>query len=195
MEITGAGRPIQGDGLHIPVDSECTVGIVPEALCAPYFAGEDGVCENGIDGNGDCLDAGDLIEVDVAFDAHETEYRIEITAIDLCQGQSTPASASLATTAIDFTTVPPCFVATAAYGTPLAHEVWALRRFRDRYLMSSRAGRAFVDAYYSVAPRAADIIAAHPWLRTTSRVLLTPLVVLARYLTEEDAREGVSSRH
>jgi hypothetical protein len=34
----------------------------------------------------------------------------------------------------------------------LADEIWALRRFRDRYLMTNPTGRAFVDAYYSVGP-------------------------------------------
>ena len=188
LEITSAGKPIQGDGLHIPVDSECSGEVAPEALCAPYLANEDGECENGvdIDGDGDCLDPGDVIIVNTAFDAHETDYEVEITAIDLCQGQSDPVAAGLKTTSIDFTTVPPCFIATAAYGSPLADEIWALRRFRDRYLMTNPAGRAFVDAYYSVGPHAADIIVEHPWMRTTTRVLLTPLVALARYLTAKN---------
>ena len=188
LEITSAGKPIQGDGLHIPVESECSGGVAPEALCAPYLADEDGECENGvdIDGDGDCLDPGDVIIVNTAFDAHETDYEVEITAIDLCQGQSDSVAAGLKTTSIDFTTVPPCFIATAAYGSPLADEIWALRRFRDRYLMTNPAGRAFVDAYYSVGPYAADIIAEHPWIRTTTRVLLTPLVALARYLTAKN---------
>jgi hypothetical protein len=192
LEITDAGKAIQGDGLHIPVDSECSSGVASEALCAPYLANEDGECENGsdLDGDGDCLDPGDVIVVDTAFDAHETDYEIEIAALDLCQGQSDPVAASLKTTSIDFTTVPPCFVATAAYGSPLADEIWALRRFRDRYLMTNLAGRAVVDAYYSVGPHAADIIAEHPWMRTTTRVLLTPLVALARYLTEERLSEN-----
>jgi hypothetical protein len=188
LEITSAGKPIQGDGLHIPVDSECSGEVAPEALCAPYLANEDGECENGvdIDGDGDCLDPGDVIIVNTAFDAHETDYEVEITAIDLCQGQSDPVAAGLKTTSIDFTTVPPCFIATAAYGSPLADEIWALRRFRDRYLMTNPAGRAFVDAYYSVGPHAADIIVEHPWMRTTTRVLLTPLVAFARYLTAKN---------
>ena len=188
LEITSADKPIQGDGLHIPVESECSGGVAPEALCAPYLADEDGECENGvdIDGDGDCLDPGDVIIVNTAFDAHETDYEVEITAIDLCQGQSGSVAAGLKTTSIDFTTVPPCFIATAAYGSPLADEIWALRRFRDRYLMTNPAGRAFVDAYYSVGPYAADIIAEHPWIRTTTRVLLTPLVALARYLTAKN---------
>jgi hypothetical protein len=197
LEITSAGKPIQGDGLHIPVDSECSGGFVSETLCGPYLADQDGLCENGldVDGDGDCLDPGDVIEVDTAFDAHETEYELEIMAIDLCQRQSEPAAAALKTTSIDFTTVSPCFIATAAYGSPLADEIWALRRFRDRYLMTNPAGRAFVDAYYSVGPHAADIIAEHPWLRTTTRVFLTPLVALARYLTAENAGEKTSSFH
>jgi hypothetical protein len=189
LEITSAGKPIQGDGLHIPVDSECSGGAASEVLCAPYLANEDGECENGsdIDGDGDCLDPGDIIVVNTAFDAHETEYELEIAAIDLCQRQSNPVAAGLKTTSIDFTTVPPCFVATAAYGSPLADEIWALRRFRDRYLMTNPAGRAFVDTYYSVGPYAADIIAEHPWMRTTTRALLTPFVALARYLTGENS--------
>ena len=188
LEITSAGKPIQGDGLHIPVDSECSGGVATETLCAPYLANEEGECENGVDvdRDGDCLDPGDIIEVNTAFDAHETEYELEISAIDLCQEQSEPVSVGLKTTAIDFTTVPPCFIATAAYGSPLAAEIWALRRFREHYLMTNPAGRAFVDAYYSVGPYAADIIAEHPWIRTTTRVLLTPLVALARYLTAKN---------
>ena len=195
VEVTSEGKPIQGDGLHIPVDSECSDGTVNETLCGPYLANDDGECENGIDvdGDGDCLDPGDVIEVDTAFDAHETEYDVEVTAIDVCQGQSDPVATTLKTTAIDFTTVSPCFVATAAYGSPLADEIWALRRFRDRYLMTNPAGRAFVDAYYTIGPYAAELIAEHPWLRTTTRVLLAPLVALARHLTLQNTGENASS--
>ena len=166
-----------------------------DSLCGPYLANEDGECENGtdVDGDGDCLDAGDLIEVDTAFDAHETDYDLEIMAVDLCQSQGDPAMASIKTTPIDFTTVPPCFIATAAYGSPMADEIWALRRFRDRYLMTNPAGRAVVDAYYAIGPYAAELIAEHPWLRTTTRVLLTPLVALARHLTAENTAENFST--
>jgi hypothetical protein len=58
--------------------------------------------------------------------------------------------------------------------------------------MTNPAGRAFVDAYYAVGPYAADIIAEHPWMRKTTRIILTPLVALARYLAFENQGERVS---
>ncbi len=188
-------RPVVGDRLHIPVDGDCNGDAWTETLCAPYVSNPVGECENGLDrdGDGDCLDAGDLIEVDIGFDRHEAEYAVEMSAVDICQGRSAVASASFATTAIDFTTVPPCFVATAAYGSPLADEIWALRRFRDRYLMTNRAGRAFVDVYYAAGPYAADFIAEHPWLRTTTRIFLTPLVAFARHLTDDGVGKNPGS--
>jgi uncharacterized repeat protein (TIGR01451 family) len=70
-----------------------------------------------------------------------------------------------------------CFIATAAYGSPLEPHVAALRQFRDRYLQRSAPGRAFVRFYYRHSPPVAAIIAAHPALRFVTRSLLTPLVL------------------
>ena len=83
-----------------------------------------------------------------------------------------------------FTTVSPCFVATAAYGSPLANEVGALRRFRDRYLMTNEIGRALVAAYYEVGPSVADAIRDDEDRRAVARTALTPIVALARWLTD-----------
>jgi hypothetical protein len=58
--------------------------------------------------------------------------------------------------------------------------------------MNNPTGRAFVDAYYAVGPYAADMIAEHPWMRTTTRALLTPVVALARFLTRENSGENAS---
>ncbi len=195
VALSADDRPVVGDRLHIPVNGDCDGGTWTETLCAPYVSNPAGEYQNGLDrdGDGDCLDAGDLLEVDIAFDGHETDYEVEMAAVDICQGRSAAARATLTTTRIDFTTVPPCFVATAAYGSPLADEIWALRRFRDRYLMTNRAGRAFVDVYYVVGPYAANFIAEHPWLRTTTRILLTPLVALARHLTDDGTGENPGS--
>ncbi len=72
-----------------------------------------------------------------------------------------------------------CFIATAAFGTPLEGKIDALRSFRDAYLMNSSAGRAFVEAYYQHSPPVAQAIAERPWLQAFVRVLLLPLVGLA----------------
>ncbi len=73
-----------------------------------------------------------------------------------------------------------CFIATAAYGTPLAGEVATLRRFRDRCLMGHAPGRALVHAYYQLSPALAACIAPRALLRTLARGLLTPLVACLR---------------
>lgn len=71
-----------------------------------------------------------------------------------------------------------CFIATAAYGTPLAEEVHVLRRFRDEVLWPHPAGRMLVQAYYDVSPPVARLIARHERLRATVRWGLTPVVRL-----------------
>ena len=65
-----------------------------------------------------------------------------------------------------------CFVATAAFGSPMAHQVQWLRAFRDRVLLPGRAGRAFVNWYYAWSPRAAAWLRAHSVARKLTRAVL-----------------------
>ena len=52
-----------------------------------------------------------------------------------------------------------CFIATAAFGTPLAEEINILRRFRDQKMGPSAFARHLVTIYYEVSPPVAKIIA------------------------------------
>ncbi len=76
-----------------------------------------------------------------------------------------------------------CFIATAAYGSYMADEVWTLRAFRDRFLMTWGPGRGLVATYYALSPPLADFIAGSEGLRATARVMLWPLVTMAGLAT------------
>ncbi|MFO7773254.1 MAG: X2-like carbohydrate binding domain-containing protein [Dehalococcoidia bacterium] len=72
-----------------------------------------------------------------------------------------------------------CFIATAAYGTPMAEEIQILREFRDKYLLTNPAGQALVDLYYRSSPPVARFIAEHPGLKPVVRTALLPAVVMS----------------
>ncbi len=76
-----------------------------------------------------------------------------------------------------------CFIATAVYGSSSAPEVRTLRVFRDRYLLTNGAGRAFVRWYYEHGPAAAAYLDAHPGHKPLVRAVLLPAVATASFLT------------
>jgi len=89
----------------------------------------------------------------------------------------------------NFTAIPPpkeeagkkggCFIATAAYGSPLHPHLDILRDFRDIYLMPSKLGRALVNIYYKYSPSVADFIAKHSALKVAVWISLLPLVAFS----------------
>jgi len=72
-----------------------------------------------------------------------------------------------------------CFIATAAYGSPLHPHVKILRDFRDIYLMPSKFGRTLVDLYYKYSPFVSDLIVKQKALKAAVRFNLMPLVAFS----------------
>jgi hypothetical protein len=68
-----------------------------------------------------------------------------------------------------------CFIATAAYGSPLEPHVRLLCQFRDRFLLTNGPGKIFVKYYYKYSPPAANIISKNDVLRAVVCIFLLPL--------------------
>jgi hypothetical protein len=73
-----------------------------------------------------------------------------------------------------------CFIATAAYGSPLAQEVVLLQDFRDNYLSRYTLGEHFIQTYYRVSPPLARQISKNQALKLLTRSLLTPVIFLIK---------------
>jgi hypothetical protein len=73
----------------------------------------------------------------------------------------------------------PCFIATAAYGSPLHPHLDILRDFRDTYLMPSRFGQKLVGLYYKYSPYVAELIARHKVLKVVVQISLLPIIAFS----------------
>jgi hypothetical protein len=69
-----------------------------------------------------------------------------------------------------------CYVATMVYGSYEADEVWVLRRFRDNFLQRSRAGRTFINWYYSWSPGFVAKYGKYTFIHRIAKFFIQPLV-------------------
>ncbi|WP_143223863.1 tetratricopeptide repeat protein [Acinetobacter sp. ANC 3903] len=80
-----------------------------------------------------------------------------------------------------------CFIATAAFGTPMAYEVNELRLFRDTWLMQKKSGRLFIKTYYTLSPNVANFVSEKPILKKMIRVGLKPIINLVEKFNKAKA--------
>lgn len=169
FEVRVGTEPIVDEESFIRAAPAVTASIDTEALVIPTEAS-----------------TGETVEASFGGLQPQTRYHVGIRARDLCNSRSSIQSVELETTEINFSTVTPCYVATAAYGTPYAKDIDALRAFRDQYLMTHAPGRLMVRAYYAVGPYAAAVIRKSEWLRWGARGSLAPAVAISRWLVGEE---------
>lgn len=104
-----------------------------------------------------------------------TRYVVGVRSIDPC-GQASPiVSVAFTTTAVAFTKLSGCFVATAAWGSALAPDVAAMRQVRDRLRPASTMFAVATDLYYSSGPAAAEVLRRSDTARALVRRLLGPI--------------------
>ena len=85
-----------------------------------------------------------------------------------------------------------CFIATAAYGTPMAEEIQILRDFRDEYLLTNPVGQTLVDLYYRNSPPIAEFITEHPSLKPIVRAGLLPAVAMSTIAVNATLTENIA---
>lgn len=73
-----------------------------------------------------------------------------------------------------------CFIATAAYGTPMASEVRTLCQIRDQYLVPNPVGKTFTKMYYKFSPPLARAIRNNDRARAGVRLILYPVIAVCR---------------
>jgi hypothetical protein len=110
----------------------------------------------------------------------ETVYFVGIRAVNACGGVGPAAFATATTQQQKFAVLHGCFIATAAYGSPMEPDVALLRRFRDGALLDNPLGKLMVATYYAMSPPLAHAIASDERLRQAARHALEPAVALAR---------------
>jgi subtilisin family serine protease len=86
----------------------------------------------------------------------------------------------------------PCFIATAAYGSPLHPKVELLRQFRTEVLLPRWWGRWINDAYLRLSPPLARALEDSELLRQSVRALLRPLIAAVQWWLSPNTSAAVA---
>jgi len=78
-----------------------------------------------------------------------------------------------------------CFIATAVYGSTMAKEEQSLIIFRDKCLLKNKTGKKLVEIYYKISPPIATYIGKREWARQLMRIVLKPVVWIAKKMIEK----------
>jgi hypothetical protein len=106
-------------------------------------------------------------------------YLVGIRSEGPCMVKSAITFVDFTTPAVKFVQLSGCFVATAAYGSAMDHEVAALREARDRLRPRSGLFAAATELYYREGPAAADVVRRSDTARAVARRLIGPIAGLA----------------
>ncbi|MCA9827913.1 MAG: peptidylprolyl isomerase [Nitrosopumilus sp.] len=83
-----------------------------------------------------------------------------------------------------------CLIATATYGSEMAHQVQQLRELRDNKLLQTSSGTAFMNMfnnfYYSFSPTIADYERENPVFKEAIKITITPMLASLSILNHVD---------
>jgi hypothetical protein len=120
---------------------------------------------------------GNRITVSLGALKSESQYTVGVRPTGACADPPI-VFASFTTVIREFTQLSGCFIATAAYGGPLAPGVDRLRRARDLLRDRSALAAVAADAYARSSPPLAEVLRVSEAARAVVRTLLSPVVGL-----------------
>jgi len=125
----------------------------------------------------------------------DKDYLFVATAYDT-EGLESSYCYEISTDEVDPSISPPdsggggggCFIATAAYGSPMSSKVKILCQFRDRHLRSNTFGKGLIALYERHSPYLANRISKSEYLKSAVRWTLWPAIGVA-YVTVQTSLE------
>jgi hypothetical protein len=190
--LPGCAAPVQVDNLVVVPDQTSlqvqfnapTSGSLANRFAVRYRSGNTPITDDDFStataGPSAVGDPGDLVTATITPLSRDTTYTVAVRGIAPCGSPGPVMSMQTQTLKPKFVTLSGCFIATAAYGSPLEQHVNDFRKFRDQHLLSNPAGRLATAVYYAFSPTVAGVIAANEDLRALARRALEPLAGLIK---------------